>query len=217
LANRGITAPPSSDISIWRHLNRAGFKRLDVGANSTEYSESDNYLEKHYAIPAKITAVTIEDPVPLQTRYPQVRIVQGDGRKLPFADNEFDIFYSNAVIEHVGSAEDQKAFLKEAVRVAKMGFLTTPNKHFPIETHTRVPLLHMLPKRFFDRFLTWIGKSWATGNYMNLLSKGQIAKLAIKAGLDNFEVYSSNVLGIPMTYILIWKKEASDLTGGSRR
>ena len=43
-------------------------------------------------------------------------------------------------------------FLQELMRVARHGYVTTPNRYFPVETHTRVPLLHiLLPKRIFDR------------------------------------------------------------------
>ncbi|MEI9966762.1 MAG: hypothetical protein WDN67_03970 [Candidatus Moraniibacteriota bacterium] len=47
---------------------------LDVGANGTEYSETDNYLEKHYAYPEKLTVLTLDDPSELAKRYPQIRM-----------------------------------------------------------------------------------------------------------------------------------------------
>ena len=179
---------------------------VDIGSNSTEYSEADNYLEKHYSYPENITTLTLDDPTPLMIRYPKVRVVRGDGRKLPFADSEFDIAFSNAVIEHVGSTSDQRLFLSELVRVSKRGFITTPNKSFPIEVHTRVPILHFLPKRHFDRFLTWIGKSWATGDYMNLLTKRELEKLAMDAGIRKYKLFRRRCLGFTMTYVLTWVK-----------
>ena len=42
--------------------------------------------------------------------FPRVRVVQADGRALPFGDGEFDLGFSNAVVEHVaGGREGQRA------------------------------------------------------------------------------------------------------------
>jgi len=34
------------------------------------------------------------------------------------------------------------------VRVGRAGFVTTPNRWFPIETHCKLPVLHWLPRPF---------------------------------------------------------------------
>ena len=52
--------------------------------------------------------------------------VKGDGRKLEFDNNEFDIVFSNSVIEHVGDFQDQKLFSKEILRVGKKIWIQTP-------------------------------------------------------------------------------------------
>ena len=79
--------------------------------------------------------------------YPEIAYVQGDACALPFADAAFDIVFSNAVIEHVGDRERQRLFVSEALRVGRRVFLTTPNRWFPVELHTRLPLVHWLPDR----------------------------------------------------------------------
>src|SRR6266540_38544 len=40
----------------------------------------------------------------------RIRALVGDGRALPFPERTYDIAYSNSVIEHVGSWEDQRRF-----------------------------------------------------------------------------------------------------------
>ncbi|MCW1888304.1 MAG: class I SAM-dependent methyltransferase [Candidatus Moranbacteria bacterium] len=180
---------------------------LDVGANAIEYSDTDNYLEKHYAYPAQITVVSLDDTSNLKTQYPEVTFIQADGTKLPFKDTEFDIAYSNAVIEHVGSYDAQRAFLSELARVSKRGYLTTPNRHFPIEVHTRVPLLHLLlPKVLFDAFLKLIGKGWAAENYMHLLTKSDLKKLLSDTGITHYHITHNRFCGLTMTYTLTWTK-----------
>lgn len=180
---------------------------LDIGINAVEYSEGDNYLEKHYPHPENITAISQDDVQSIAKTYPSVSFIRADGKKIPFAENHFDISYSNAVIEHVGNETDQIAFLSEQFRVAKRGYLTTPNKYFPIEVHTRVPLLHLiLSKTYFDIFLNMIGKSWATGNYMRLLGKQDLIRLLRKAGVNNYSFHENTFLGFTLTFTVIWSK-----------
>lgn len=181
---------------------------IDVGVNTTEYSEADNYLERHYAHPERITAVGVDtDFTEFKRRYPAVTTVTSDGTRLPFADDTFDIAYSNAVIEHVGDRPKQLRFLQELYRVGQRGYLTTPNRHFPVEVHTRIPLLHLLlSKQSFDRVATTIGKSWATGDYMHLLTADDLRSLIAEAGIENGEIIRNRFLGFTMTYTLIWNK-----------
>jgi ubiquinone/menaquinone biosynthesis C-methylase UbiE len=180
---------------------------LDVGVADREFSESDNYLEKHYPHPQRIVAVAQHSLDHFARRYPGTRAVIADGRALPFANDEFDIVYSNAVIEHTGSREDQLVFLRELHRVARRGYLTTPNRHFPVEVHTRVPLLHiLLPKQWFDAFLTRVGKGWATGSYMNLLSEQDLRELLRDAGIADYSIARSRLLVFTITFSVTWAK-----------
>lgn len=167
---------------------------LDVGFTENEYSETDNFLEKNYPYPHNITALGIDTPKIFSERYPQIKTVKYDGGKFPFDDKEFDICWSNAVIEHVGNRDKQMLFLKEIRRVAKTAFITTPNKYFPVEVHTSTPLLHFLPKKIFDMYLLLIGKKWATDDYMNLLSYKDIRKLLKKAEINNYKIIRNRLL-----------------------
>ncbi len=131
---------------------------LDVGFSDKEYSATDNFLEKNYPYPEMITALGIDAPDEFTRRYPLVKAVRYDGKAFPWSERSFDLVWSNAVLEHVGNKDDQLMFIKEIKRVGRKAFITTPNRYFPIEVHTRVPLLHFLPKPIFDRCLRLIGK-----------------------------------------------------------
>jgi 2-polyprenyl-3-methyl-5-hydroxy-6-metoxy-1,4-benzoquinol methylase len=121
----------------------------------------------------------------------------------PFDKGSFDVSWSNAVIEHVGNRAEQLRFIKEMTRVARQAFITTPNKYFPIEVHTRTPLLHLLPKTLFERYLKLVGKDWATGSYMNLLSLSEIRELLKEADITDFTILKNKLLGFSLDFVVI--------------
>jgi SAM-dependent methyltransferase len=153
---------------------------LDVGADELGFGEGDgcgtlNFFEERYPWPERITALGLHDGAGFRSRYPHIRYVQGDACALPFEDAEFDIVFSNAVIEHVGGRERQRQFVSEAIRVGRRAFITTPNRRFPVEVHTRLPLVHWLPGAMSRRVYSAAGKE--IGNEIDLLSRRSFAQL----------------------------------------
>jgi len=181
-----------------------GMRVLDVGFEEEEYSGHSNFIEKHYPYPEMLTALGVDIPVKFKARYPTVTAVYYDGNCFPFEDKAFDVLWSNAVIEHVGDRNKQLLFLKEIKRVSKRAFITTPNRFFLIEVHTLTPLLHYLPKRVFDKYLEFIGKGWAAGEYMHLLSKNDIKTLLADAGIADYTIIKNRFVGITMSFIVLF-------------
>ena len=176
---------------------------LDVGFTEKEYSNTYNFIEKHYPYPEMLTALGIDTPINFKTRYPKVTKIQYNGENFPFKDMAFDVLWSNAVIEHVGDRPKQLHFIKEIKRVSRRAFFTTPNKFFPIEVHTRVLLLHYLPKKIFDRYLSMVGKTWAAGDYMHLLSCAEIKMLLADAKISKYKIIKNMLGGFPLDFIIL--------------
>lgn len=180
---------------------------LDVGFSEKEWSDTHNYLEKHYPYQKQITALGIKDEQPklFYERYPEVRVVLYDGVNFPFTDKQFDVVWANAVVEHVGGFDRQVHFTKELARTARRGFFTTPNRWFPVEVHTKLPLLHYLPKRIFDAIISKIGFASTTGDYLNLLSYKQIIKMLDAAGITQYEIVRNRVFGFTLDFVIIFE------------
>ena len=146
---------------------------------------------------------------------PGLAVVRGDARELPFARGSFDFVYSHAVIEHVGSREQQAAFLKETLRVARKGvLLTTPNRWHPMEAHTGLPLLHFLPPAAYRPIYRALGKKmYATEETLNLLSSTQLLKLVRGLGVRECSLRGVRWMGIPSNLILVVHKDGSGSVG----
>jgi ubiquinone/menaquinone biosynthesis C-methylase UbiE len=77
-------------------------------------------------------------------QYPDIRVVIGDGERLPFADHSIEATVCNSVIEHVNYPG---RLAQEIRRVSSTYFLQTPNGAFPVETHSfvAIPFYHWIP------------------------------------------------------------------------
>ena len=149
----------------------SGTRVLDLGVTSEDEPPESNYLERWYPHPERIVCAGTQDAAFLEDRRQGLRFVRiRAGEPLPFGDREFDVVFSNAVVEHVGSTASQRSFVSEALRVARAFFVTTPNRWFPVELHTGLPLLHYLPPRAHRPLYRALGfGSYATERALHLL------------------------------------------------
>lgn len=106
------------------------------------------------ACPAKITMVNLDCPTD-QPATDRRKMLRGDGCALAFADRSFDIGYSNSVIEHLGTWENQQKFAAEIRRVGGRLWVQTPARWFFIEPHLLAPFVHYLPKGWQRPLLRW--------------------------------------------------------------
>lgn len=147
---------------------------LDIGVTS-DRSRDSNFFEKLYPFKSQITAIGLEDASFLEDEYPGLKFLEVDAKYMPFDDSSFDLGFCSAVIEHVGSRDDQYRLLCEISRVCKSFIITTPNKWFPIELHTFTLLLHWLPANIFRKYLRIIGnKFFSEEKNLNLLTKAEL-------------------------------------------
>ncbi|TAL01793.1 MAG: class I SAM-dependent methyltransferase [Rhodospirillaceae bacterium] len=184
---------------------------LDIGVTSDQSYAHSNYLEAWYPSPEKITAIGLDVNAAFLTKtYPGLQFVVANGCMLPFGDNAFDYVHASAVMEHVGSRSRQAALMSEAHRVARKAvFLTTPNRWFPIEFHTVLPLVHWLPPTLFRAFLAAIGmKFFASEDNLHLLAAKELRAMARSAGFtDSVEVRGVRLCGLISNLLFILRKQ----------
>ncbi|MDD3161922.1 MAG: methyltransferase domain-containing protein [Bacteroidales bacterium] len=175
---------------------------LDVGFCNCDYSAEANYLEKNHPYPESITALGLESSGTdvFEKLFPKVKVVTYDGIIFPFAADSFDYVWSNAVLEHVGGEASQIRFVSEMLRVGKKVYFTTPNRYFPFDLHSRLPLVHWLPKKYFDKCLIATGNRWASGDYMNLLTKDQVLDICKRAGAKKIRIKRNRLCGFTIDF-----------------
>lgn len=186
-------------------LFKEGESVLDVGVSSESKKglPTRNYFLKNYRYdPGTYMGLGVQDLTGMENLFPGKQFAQYPGGKFPFSDKEFDWVFSNAVIEHVGDDDAQLLFLNEMIRVANNVFFTTPNRYFPVESHTNVVFLHWSDELFFR----WCEKykPWANRDSLNLLSSRRLQNLLKDSNATSFLIYKNRFVGIPMTFTSIY-------------
>ena len=119
-----------------------------------------------------------------------------------------DLVISSATIEHVGSLKNQISKVKNMISLSeKYVVISTPNRFYPIELHTKLPLLHWLPKSFYRKILLFFNMNYfADEKNMNLLSKSDLKKiLNIFSNKIDYKIYNIYFLGFVSNFLVICK------------
>ncbi len=133
--------------------------------------------------------------------------VVGNALSLPVADGAYDIVFSNSVIEHVGTRENQLRFAEEARRAGKKLWVQTPAREFFFEPHYLTPFVHYLPKAAQRRLLRYV----SVWGWLNRPSPAHIADIVdeirllthaeMKVLFPDCEIVRETVGGMTKSYI----------------
>lgn len=179
---------------------------LDVGVGGYECNEWVNlFLRKFRFDSSQYTGLAVQPMDDIRNRYSAKKFVEYSGGIFPFTENEFDWVFSNAVIEHVGNQNDQLLFLNEMLRVGKSVFFTTPNKWFPVESHTNVFFRHWFDESFY-KWCKLNQPCWSIDNLL-LLGKGGLNDIMEESSANEYKIRSNRTLGWPMTFTIVCSTE----------
>jgi hypothetical protein len=156
-------------------------KILDIGGTPEFW--------KNAGLDAADVEITLLNLALVETDLPNVVSIVGNATDLSaFADKTFDIAFSNSVIEHLFSFQNQQKMAQEAQRVSTYHFIQTPNFWFPIEPHWLFPCFQYLPKairvfltRCFNLGHLKRSETWAAARQqveeIQLLSRAEMDRL----------------------------------------
>jgi hypothetical protein len=154
------------------------------------------------SLPLELTIVNLPGQIEPRPSRHHVTYAEGDACDLPqFQRGDFDLVFSNSVIEHVGDEERQRAFAATVRRVAPAYWIQTPSKWFPVEPHTGMPFWWFYPTRLQEAILRGWRRKLPVWTRMvegtRVLERAWFESLFPEA-----EVYVESLLGIPKSYTL---------------
>ena len=122
-------------------------------------------------------------------------------------DNTYDVVFSNSVIEHVETFENQKLMANTIRRIGKRYFVQTPNINFPIEPHFYLPWFQFYPltlKTFLMQHLNWFALkaikdrdiAEAAVREVRLLEKNEMQEL-----FPESDIFEEKCLSLTKSYV----------------
>jgi SAM-dependent methyltransferase len=180
---------------IAAQLDLTNKRILEAGCGLGTYASQ---IRRRFSPNVDAFDIELERILAAREEVPRVVVAAGEG--LPYPDNQFDVVFSNEVIEHVA---DDGLFAQEMVRVTAPGgfvMLFCPNRGYPFETHGHywkgeyhfgnTPLINYLPDRWRNKLAPHVRVYTPHG--LRQLFKNQpvdiVAHTAVFGGYDNIVV-----------------------------
>ena len=181
---------------------------VDVGTTNDDLLESSNYIIYQFDDIKTKKSISNQKIV---NKYFDINYEKSITENLSLDELDIlssDIVISSATIEHVGNDNNKKKMVKNISLLAKKCFvITTPNRYYPIDFHTKLPFIHFLPKKIHRFILTLIGMNFfAREENLDLISYRQLN--FILKDIKNFHIQIKKIkfFGLTSNFIVIAKK-----------
>ncbi len=160
----------------------------------------------HVRTPLSITLLNlpgIADPVP-PSHHSFIQ-VEGDACDLSHMNpHDFDIVYSNSVIEHVGGESRQRAFAGQVLRFEASYWIQTPARSFPIEAHSGMPFWWFYPVSVRTRILNRWRRSLPAWTEM-IETTTFVPPSVLHESFPGSSLMIERFFGMPKSYV-VWKR-----------
>jgi hypothetical protein len=204
--------------SLLSNVPTATLRILDVGG-TLDFWARTGFLAENRRV-----EITILNIFNAESPYPHVRCIAGDGSDMrEFADREFDVVFSNSVIEHVGGLARQRRMAAEVRRLGNAYYLQTPNLFFPIEPHFLFPFFQFLPAAIRAFLLKhfrvgWYGPTNDAARARNLVTSVRLlGKRELRRLFPDGQVHREKVAGLTKSLVVVrpWAPERQKQPGSS--
>lgn len=146
-------------IAVMQHflgrIDLSGMRVIDVGCSAGFIC--DELAE----VGANVTGLDIDVPGLRKAEASfgeRVAFVCGDGERLPFSDESFDVIVFNHIYEHVVNPDRVVGELKRVLKNDGLLYLGLGNKYGIMEPHHRLPFLSYLPYGLADQYVRITGR-----------------------------------------------------------
>ncbi len=178
---------------------------LDIGTTEDEAHESSNFII--FNLGNFKSYKSISDQMIKSSFFDKIlnKSIIEDFTNSEINQYKSDLIISNATIEHVGSFENQTKMIENIIKLSNKYFiLITPNRCHPFEFHTKLPIIHWLPKYIHRFLLSRLGfKFLSKEKNLNLLTKGNIKQMLQILNFKNYKIFSIKFLFFNSNIILI--------------
>ena len=197
-------------------LFQALIERLDPPVRILDVGGTEQFWDMMKFAASERIQITLLNTFPVEVSSPHMQSAVGDARDLSqFGDHEFDVVFSNSVIEHVGGIDDQRRMANEIRRVAKFYFVQTPNRGFPIEPHFMFPFFQFLPVPCRAKLLQKFNLGWVARvpEYQNARLVVQSIRLLTRWDLEQMfpeaEIFEERFFGLTKSFVAYsgWGKQ----------
>jgi hypothetical protein len=156
---------------------------LDHGSTpDTVSADSNCFIEWLLADGATVYSTSPEDISHLPSVFPELRVLPWGERLNGLAD----LAISSSVVQHVGNREAQRTYVAGVMSLGRQLLLTTPDRRHWLEFHTKLPVLHWLPKERHRAALSALGMPfWANEANLNLLTRAELQHLIEQGAASN--------------------------------
>jgi hypothetical protein len=115
----------------------ADFRVVDLGGTALWWSRA----------PVRPRQVTVVNLYEAGGDFPGVKTIAGDALRAEklLRGEQFDLVFSNSLIEHLGGHEPRRRFADVVASLAPRYVIQTPYRYFPIEPHWMFPGFQFLP------------------------------------------------------------------------
>lgn len=173
---------------------KGGERVIDLGGTPQFWDNLPRSLD--------ITVINLPDFNPPYdgSSHHKITLLEGDACATTFADQSFDIAFSNSVIEHVGGDLKEDQLAREVHRLAPAHWVQTPSIWFPIEAHNNMPFWWLYPTPVKNAFMRrWRRRlpAWAE----MIAGTVVISKLRMKQMFPDSDLIIERAAGFVKSYI----------------